>query len=98
MSEAKKQAFIDYIKSNGVLDQLAKAVVQIYSSAEKPADAMDFIREILSEKKVETTDTLSKKILELSEENSTLKGQVKTLKEDNHHLRVKIATLEKKAD
>eukprot|EP00462_Mataza_sp_D1_P001605 CAMPEP_0175093998 /NCGR_PEP_ID=MMETSP0086_2-20121207/3334_1 /TAXON_ID=136419 /ORGANISM="Unknown Unknown, Strain D1" /LENGTH=95 /DNA_ID=CAMNT_0016367043 /DNA_START=28 /DNA_END=315 /DNA_ORIENTATION=+ len=45
--ESKKEEFQRYLEKSGVIDALTKVLVGLYEVPEKPANAIDFIKEYL---------------------------------------------------
>jgi len=46
-ADSKKEEFQKYLEKSGVIDQLTKVLVGLYEVPEKPANAIDFIKEYL---------------------------------------------------
>mmetsp|Transcript_25395 Transcript_25395/g.58324 ORF Transcript_25395/g.58324 Transcript_25395/m.58324 type:complete len:124 (+) Transcript_25395:131-502(+) len=45
--ESKKEEFRKYLERSGVIDALTKVLVALYEEPEKPANALDFIKQYL---------------------------------------------------
>ncbi|XP_066255901.1 c-Myc-binding protein homolog [Euwallacea similis] len=47
-SEGKREEFRKYLEKNGVMDALTRVLVNLYEEAEKPEDALEYIRDKLA--------------------------------------------------
>jgi len=46
-AESRKEEFQKYLEKNGVIDALTKVLVGLYEAPDKPANAVDFVKEYL---------------------------------------------------
>ena len=76
--ESKKQEFQKYLEKSGVIDSLTKVFVGLYEIPEKPANAVDFIREYLGASVNTDVDELKEKI---NEQNKLLADKEKEIKQ-----------------
>lgn len=83
--DSKREEFRKYLERAGVMDALTKVLVSLYEEAEKPDDALDYVRKHLDGSGPDSEDIeaikaeldVSKtKIEELEQENATLKDKL----------------------
>jgi len=87
-TDTKKEEFQKYLEKNGVIDSLTKVLVGLYEVPEKPANAIDFIKEYLGapvgvdvDQLKKTIEDQQKAIEEKDSEIADLRAQVAQLKE-----------------
>ncbi|KAG0583614.1 hypothetical protein M758_3G150200 [Ceratodon purpureus] len=64
-SESKKEAFRKYLESSGVLEALTKVLVALYEEADKPPNALEFVRKALGGPTIAEHEKLKEDIKEL---------------------------------
>jgi len=88
-AESRKEEFQKYLEKNGVIDALTKVLVGLYEAPDKPANAIDFVKEYLGgpvggeieklkkevDDKQKLLDEKDKQIEQLKKEVATLKGE-----------------------
>lgn len=83
--DSKREEFRKYLERAGVMDALTKVLVSLYEEAEKPDDALDYVRKHLDRGGPDSEDIeaikaeldVSKaKIEELEQENAALKDKL----------------------
>lgn len=86
-AESRKEEFQKYLEKNGVVDALTKVLVGLYEAPDKPANAIDFIKEYLgsapgadTEKLKKQVDDLQKQLDEKDKEIAELKKQLAAIK------------------
>jgi len=84
--EPKKEEFQRYLEKSGVIDAMTKVLVGLYEVPEKPANAIDFIKEYLGasvsvdlDKLKSTIDSQAKLIEEKDKEIAALKKQLEAV-------------------
>lgn len=88
-SENKREEFRKYLERTGVMDALTKVLVSLYEEADKPEDALEYIRnKLCSQPDGDNMDTLrakleeaNQKIITLEKENAELKGDTPRLED-----------------
>ncbi|CAH3126406.1 unnamed protein product [Porites lobata] len=85
VADSKREEFRKYLEKAGVMDALTKVLVNLYEEPEKPANALDFMKEHLHGGPPETADIealknevsdLRQKVEQLTAENTELKQRV----------------------
>ncbi|KAL7858825.1 hypothetical protein AOLI_G00189270 [Acnodon oligacanthus] len=92
-SESKREQFRRYLEKAGVLDSLTNVLVALYEEAEKPNNALEFIRQHLGTSEPDSADTESLR-LELSE----LQQKHDLLLEENKELKRRLLQYEPSAE
>ncbi|XP_071819491.1 c-Myc-binding protein-like [Apostichopus japonicus] len=84
-ADSKREEFRKYLEKAGVLEALTKILVALYEEPEKPNDALDFLKQHLSNTNPDTADVEALR-LQVSE----LQQKVEQLQDENKELRSKI--------
>ncbi|KAK2557964.1 c-Myc-binding protein [Acropora cervicornis] len=88
VADSKREEFRKYLEKAGVMDALTKVLVNLYEEPEKPANALDFMKEHLHAGPADTADIealknevsdLRQKVEQLTVENNELKQRMKAL-------------------
>ncbi|KAL6044473.1 c-Myc-binding protein-like [Balamuthia mandrillaris] len=87
MQAAEKEEFRSYLEKSGVIDSLTKVLVGLYEEPDKPASAVEFIKQHLGSA-VEDVNVQA-----LRQENEVLKRENESLKKKVEEL---LARLDKK--
>ncbi|GLV31820.1 uncharacterized protein CBL_07580 [Carabus blaptoides fortunei] len=75
-AEGKRDEFRKYLERTGVMDALTKVLVALYEEAEKPENALEFIRKKLySQSGDESIESLKAKLDEANQKISTLEKE-----------------------
>lgn len=75
-SEAKKEEFRKYLENNRVIDNLTKALVNLYEEPDKPEDAVMFIRNVLGGPSPADFEALKAENEQLRAENEQLRKRL----------------------
>lgn len=75
-AEAKKEEFQKYLEKSGVVDALTKVLVGLYEAPERPANAIDFVKEYLGVPVGVDLEELKNTIAAQREEIESLKKQL----------------------
>lgn len=86
VADSKREEFRKYLEKAGVMDALTKVLVNLYEEPEKPANALDFMKEHLHGGPPETAD-----IEALKNEVSDLKQKVEQLTMENNNLKQRVS-------
>jgi hypothetical protein len=70
--ESKKEEFRKYLERSGVIDALTKVLVALYEEPEKPANALDFIKQYLGAPTSGDVETMKAEKDELVKKNEEL--------------------------
>ena len=70
--ESKKEEFRKYLERSGVIDALTKVLVALYEEPEKPANALDFIKQYLGAPTSGDVETMKAEKDELMKKNEEL--------------------------
>ncbi|XP_047460296.1 C-Myc-binding protein [Mugil cephalus] len=92
-SETKREQFRRYLEKSGVLDTITSVLVALYEEANKPDDALDFIKLHLGATGPEPVDAQA-----LRMELSDLQQKCNLLMEENKELRNKLMQYEPAPD
>ncbi|XP_022790344.1 C-Myc-binding protein-like [Stylophora pistillata] len=93
VADSKREEFRKYLEKAGVMDALTKVLVNLYEEPEKPANALDFMKEHLHGGPPETAD-----IQALKNEVSDLKQKVEQLTMENNNLKQRLQSYEPQAE
>ena len=74
--ENKKEEFRKYLERSGVIDALTKVLVALYEEPEKPANALDFIKQYLGAPTSGDVETMRAEKEELVKKNDELSKQL----------------------
>jgi len=74
--ESKKEEFRKYLERSGVIDALTKVLVALYEEPEKPANALDFIKQYLGAPTSGDVETMKAEKDELVKKNEELTKQL----------------------
>ncbi|XP_050294426.1 c-Myc-binding protein homolog [Anthonomus grandis grandis] len=78
-SEGKREEFRKYLEKNGVMDALTRVLVNLYEEADKPDDALEYIRDKMAVMAgLETTKQLQMKLADAEERIKELESQLQT--------------------
>merc|ERR1712018_425096 len=89
--DAKREEFRKYLDKEGVLEYLTKQLVRLYEEADKPSNALDYLKNNFSGK---DTEVAQLKAENLEKENVQLKEKIKVL-ESEKALGVQNQTIER---
>ncbi|KAL3043459.1 c-Myc-binding protein-like [Trematomus bernacchii] len=80
--ESKREQFRRYLEKSGVLDSITSVLVALYEEADKPDNALDFIKLHLGAASPEPADveTLRMELADLQQKCNLLMGENKELK------------------
>ncbi|KAJ0003478.1 hypothetical protein NQD34_008576 [Periophthalmus magnuspinnatus] len=92
-NESKREQFRRYLEKCGVLDTLTSVLVALYEEADKPSNALDFIKLHLGAAGPEPADTEA-----LRMELSDLQQKCNMLMEENKELRNRLMQYEPAPD
>ncbi|EKX32829.1 hypothetical protein GUITHDRAFT_98493 [Guillardia theta CCMP2712] len=76
MAESKKEEFRKYLERAGVIDALTKVLVALYEEPEKPANALDFIKQYLGAPTSGDVETMKAEKDEMVKKNEELTRQL----------------------
>uniref|UniRef100_A0A7S1E740 c-Myc-binding protein n=1 Tax=Hemiselmis andersenii TaxID=464988 RepID=A0A7S1E740_HEMAN len=74
--ENKKEEFRKYLERSGVIDALTKVLVALYEEPEKPANALDFIKQYLGAPTSGDVETMRAEKDELVKKNEEMTKQL----------------------
>ena len=74
--ESKKEEFRKYLERAGVIDALTKVLVALYETAEKPANALDFIKQYLNASNAGEVETLKTELEKVRVEKDALQAEL----------------------
>jgi hypothetical protein len=77
--ESKKEEFRKYLERSGVIDALTKVLVALYEEPEKPANALDFIKQYLGAPTSGDVETMKAEKDELMKKCEELEKNLKVL-------------------
>jgi len=77
--ESKKEEFRKYLERSGVIDALTKVLVALYEEPEKPANALDFIKQYLGAPTSGDVETMKAEKDELVKKNEELTKNLEVL-------------------
>lgn len=77
--ESKKEEFRKYLERSGVIDALTKVLVALYEEPEKPANALDFIKQYLGAPTSGDVETMKAEKDELVKKNEEQKKELEVL-------------------
>eukprot|EP00735_Rhodelphis_limneticus_P015029 TRINITY_DN9168_c0_g1::TRINITY_DN9168_c0_g1_i1::g.12483::m.12483 TRINITY_DN9168_c0_g1::TRINITY_DN9168_c0_g1_i1::g.12483 ORF type:complete len:123 (-),score=25.73,sp/Q54I57/MYCBP_DICDI/53.41/2e-22,HALZ/PF02183.13/0.0077,DivIC/PF04977.10/3.5e+03,DivIC/PF04977.10/0.0054,Microtub_assoc/PF07989.6/93,Microtub_assoc/PF07989.6/0.073,DUF904/PF06005.7/2e+03,DUF904/PF06005.7/0.022,bZIP_1/PF00170.16/7.1e+02,bZIP_1/PF00170.16/0.07 TRINITY_DN9168_c0_g1_i1:298-624(-) len=80
-TESKKEEFKKYLERSGVIDALTKVLVALYEEPEKPANALDFIKQTLGAPSTGEIESLKSENKKLKAQNVDLSQQLFELKQ-----------------
>lgn len=92
-TDSKREEFRKYLERAGVMDALTKVLVSLYEEPEKPADALEYVRQNLSDNRPELAELEAVKA-ELEE----CKMKIESLEAENTDLRTRLAVYEPPED
>jgi len=78
-AESKKEEFRKYLEKSGVIDALTKVLVALYEEPEKPANALDFIKQFLGAPTSGEVEKMTSESEDLKKQNADLKSTVDEL-------------------
>jgi len=85
-AESKKEEFQKYLEKSGVIDALTKVLVALYESNERPANAIDFVRDSIGCTSQADLDKLKTAVADMTKQlaqRDELIGQLKRQVEDH---------------
>jgi len=88
--DAKREEFRKYLDKEGVLEYLTKQLVKLYEEADKPSNALDYLKNNFSGK---DTEDVQLKAENLEKENLHLKEKIKVLESEKGELELRIKEL-----
>jgi len=88
--DAKREEFRKYLEKEGVLEYLTKQLVRLYEEADKPSNALDYLKNNFSGK---DTEVAQLKAENLEKENVQLKEKIKVLESEKAELESRIKEL-----
>eukprot|EP00296_Roombia_truncata_P000965 JP436672.1.p3 GENE.JP436672.1~~JP436672.1.p3 ORF type:complete len:97 (-),score=21.54 JP436672.1:453-743(-) len=77
--ESKKEEFRKYLERSGVIDALTKVLVALYEEPEKPANALDFIKQYLGAPTSVDIESMRTENEELKKQNEILNSKIQEL-------------------
>lgn len=89
--DAKREEFRKYLEKEGVLEYLTKQLVRLYEEADKPSNALDYLKNNFSGK---DTEVAQLKAENLEKENLQLKDKIKVLESEKAELELKVKELQ----
>jgi len=90
--DAKREEFRKYLEKEGVLEYLTKQLVRLYEEADKPSNALDYLKNNFNGKEAEVAQL---KAENLEKENQELKERIKSLESEKTDLELVIKELQK---
>ncbi|KAM4568394.1 c-Myc-binding protein-like [Fundulus diaphanus] len=88
-SDSKREHFRRYLEKTGVVDSLTSVFVSLYEQQEKPANALEFVKQHLG-----TVDLTSADTEALKQEVSNLRERCSCLEEENKDLKARLQQYE----
>merc|ERR1712018_911747 len=88
--DAKREEFRKYLEKEGVLEYLTKQLVRLYEEADKPSNALDYLKNNFSGK---DTEVAQLKAENLEKENVQLKEKIKVLESEKADLESRVKEL-----
>ncbi|KUF98787.1 C-Myc-binding protein [Phytophthora nicotianae] len=82
--DSKKEEFRKYLEKSGVVDALTKVLVGLYEEADKPPNAVDYVKRFMGAPTGIDVDALRAENEELKKKNAEL---IKTIEELNKRVR-----------
>lgn len=92
--DAKREEFRKYLEKEGVLEYLTKQLVRLYEEADKPSNALDYLKNNFNAKENEVAEL---KAENLEKENQQLKETVRILQSEKADLELQVQQLQKEA-
>lgn len=92
--DAKREEFRKYLEKEGVLEYLTKQLVRLYEEADKPSNALDYLKNNFNAKENEVAQL---KAENLEKENQQLKETVRILQSEKADLELQVQQLQKEA-
>lgn len=89
--DAKREEFRKYLEKEGVLEYLTKQLVRLYEEADKPSNALDYLKNNFSGK---DTEVAQLKAENLEKDNLQLKEKIKVLESEKEELELKVKELQ----
>jgi hypothetical protein len=89
--DAKREEFRKYLEKEGVLEYLTKQLVKLMEEADKPSNALDYLKNNFTGKDPEDSKL---KVENLEKENEQLKEKIKLLESEKNDLKLKLKELE----
>jgi len=90
--DVKREEFRKYLEKEGVLEYLTKQLVRLYEEADKPANALDYLKNNFNSK---DNEVVQLKIANLEKEKRQDKETIEKLKSEKSELEKKVRQLEK---
>jgi len=88
--DAKREEFRKYLEKEGVLEYLTKQLVRLYEEADKPSNALDYLKNNFNGKETEVAQL---KAENLEKENVELKEKIKVLESEKAELESRVKEL-----
>jgi len=88
--DAKREEFRKYLDKEGVLEYLTKQLVRLYEEADKPSNALDYLKNNFNGKETEVAQL---KADNLEKENVQLKERIKVLESEKAELESRVKEL-----
>merc|ERR1712012_648263 len=92
--DAKREEFRKYLEKEGVLEYLTKQLVRLYEEADKPSNALDYLKNNFNGKETEVAQL---KAENLEKENVELKEKIKVLESEKAELESRVKELSEAA-
>lgn len=92
--DAKREEFRKYLDKEGVLEYLTKQLVKLYEEADKPSNALDYLKNNFSGK---DSEDVQLKADNLEKENIQLKERIKVLESEKGELELRLKELKSPA-
>merc|ERR1712017_20887 len=81
-ADSKKEEFRNFLEKAGVIDAFTKVLVRMYEEPERPAQALDFIKQYLGASVSVDPDSMKMKIDEQDKEIAQLREEVARLEKE----------------
>ncbi|XP_015230430.1 c-Myc-binding protein-like [Cyprinodon tularosa] len=88
-SDPKRESFRRYLEKTGVTDSLTSVLVTLYEQQDKPANALEFVKQQLGAVSLMSTDTEA-----LQQEVNDLRQRCARLEDENEDLKAKLQKYE----
>ncbi|XP_043218685.1 c-Myc-binding protein-like [Amphibalanus amphitrite] len=93
VQDSKREEFRKYLEKNGVMDVLTRCLVSLYEEPEKPADALQYVRNTLGAASPDKVELESLRLVV-----AEMKEKMTVMEEENKELRERLAGLTVDAD